>query len=479
MLNWFEQIFNAINEYKPQFLALHFQEIGGKNFEHSMSNLRPFIENFTHPKTERSICEQYDRYFILCDENYDSIKTFTALGNFYFVHKSIQEVEIWNFKKSHFEIFRRKQINIGNIENVEFIMKEKFPPEFYPGEKWSRKGFCMTRWRFSKTNAFNFINIHMFHDASNIIAIKTSSLPPVKVLKNENRDRHGAQTLPEPLLSWPVDNDYISPSFYTTCRYNALEFTLNRIENSNSKMNISEFNCHKMESTNIPYFIFGDFNFRLDTQSLIKKLIGDDQRLPKYNVSIFVSKTVQNNIETQLGLSDFKSMVHQNSQNKILESVTNINISNNERFYDINSGISVDENNAFNASHIGNARSLTKPTLILDKKLFNLFENHDKIFKSRDTNSWVLALDKELSPFLHLLHEYPINFFPSYPYEEDISKANEYMKTRCPGWCDRVLCSKLAQSFINSKKPIIYRIIGENTCMGDHKPVCLEFSLKF
>ncbi|XP_065318359.1 inositol polyphosphate-5-phosphatase A-like isoform X5 [Gordionus sp. m RMFG-2023] len=423
MLNWFEQIFNAINEYKPQFLALHFQEIGGKNFEHSMSNLRPFIENFTHPKTERSICEQYDRYFILCDENYDSIKTFT--------------------------------------------------------EKWSRKGFCMTRWRFSKTNAFNFINIHMFHDASNIIAIKTSSLPPVKVLKNENRDRHGAQTLPEPLLSWPVDNDYISPSFYTTCRYNALEFTLNRIENSNSKMNISEFNCHKMESTNIPYFIFGDFNFRLDTQSLIKKLIGDDQRLPKYNVSIFVSKTVQNNIETQLGLSDFKSMVHQNSQNKILESVTNINISNNERFYDINSGISVDENNAFNASHIGNARSLTKPTLILDKKLFNLFENHDKIFKSRDTNSWVLALDKELSPFLHLLHEYPINFFPSYPYEEDISKANEYMKTRCPGWCDRVLCSKLAQSFINSKKPIIYRIIGENTCMGDHKPVCLEFSLKF
>lgn len=79
--------------------------------------------------------------------------------------------------------------------------------------------------------------------------------------------------------------------------------------------------------------------------------------------------------------------------------------------------------------------------------------------------------DRELDPLKKILLEYPVTFPPSYPFEEDPKLPLNYMLTRCPAWCDRILLSPGAKNLIktDSISDIAYGMIGENVCMGDHK----------
>lgn len=79
--------------------------------------------------------------------------------------------------------------------------------------------------------------------------------------------------------------------------------------------------------------------------------------------------------------------------------------------------------------------------------------------------------DCELRPLKEVLVEYPITFPPSYPYEEDPALPQDYMMTRCPAWCDRILMSPTAKNLINDNNfsSLHYNTIGNNVCMGDHK----------
>lgn len=79
--------------------------------------------------------------------------------------------------------------------------------------------------------------------------------------------------------------------------------------------------------------------------------------------------------------------------------------------------------------------------------------------------------DCELKPLKEILVEYPITFPPSYPYEEEPSLPNDYMHTRCPAWCDRILMSPAAKNLIidNTFSSSNYNTIGDDICMGDHK----------
>lgn len=36
----------------------------------------------------------------------------------------------------------------------------------------------------------------------------------------------------------------------------------------------------------------------------------------------------------------------------------------------------------------------------------------------------------------------------SYPYSEDSNQGKEYMNTRCPAWCDRILLSASARDLV-------------------------------
>lgn len=104
--------------------------------------------------------------------------------------------------------------------------------------------------------------------------------------------------------------------------------------------------------------------------------------------------------------------------------------------------------------------------LIVGKKEFTHAE-HQKKFKE----TWLRKFDRELDPLQEVLYEFPIAFPPSYPFEEQPDLPHDYMNSRCPAWCDRILMSPTAKTLIDDDRTqsIEYKMVGNDVCMGDHK----------
>ncbi|XP_031842579.2 inositol polyphosphate-5-phosphatase A [Nomia melanderi] len=358
---WTEEFLSTILRLDPKFIALHCQEVGGKHYEESMRHVEDFVRLLMSSEELRL----FDKIRVFLDEDYSSAEHFTALGNFYFVHESLKDVLLWDFQECTFVPVSGKEVHSGNIEAVTTKEKAKFPQEFFPECKWSRKGFLRTRWNISGT-IFDLINIHLFHDASNFIAMETF------------------------------------PSVYSKTRRRALEHTLDRFHND--------------KYPNVPYFLFGDFNFRTDTAGVIKKLTEDTQERRLSNKGS-ISKLQFHNKDDDL-------------------------------------------------------------ILTLGKKEFSHCE-HQNVFL-QNSGQWLREYDRELEDFDGRLFEFPIKFVPSYPFEEDINEGSHYMQTRVPAWCDRVLLSATAKMLVQNvslSDAVEYGIIGPMTCMGDHKPVYLRADL--
>ncbi|XP_062122611.1 inositol polyphosphate-5-phosphatase A isoform X4 [Drosophila sulfurigaster albostrigata] len=181
---------------------------------------------------------------------------------------------------------------------------------------------------------------------------------------------------------------------------------------SQSFLNIFFLKFHLDDKNgSVPFFCFGDFNFRCDTAGVVKEL----------------------------------------TANLVAHRVQSIKTDNTKIHY---------------RNSIGNN------ILTLGKKEFS-HADHQLKFKEY----WLKNFDKELEPLTEILIEYPINFIPSYPFEEDPEMPTDYMSTRCPSWCDRILMTPQVNDIIacNEWK---YDIIGESVCMGDHKPIYLTVRLK-
>ncbi|XP_055543815.1 uncharacterized protein LOC129729326 [Wyeomyia smithii] len=218
---WIKEFLNHVVTRRPAFIALHLQEVGGKTYEKSMEYVQEFIKNLC----ESPELTEYNRIRVYLDEDYNSAEHFTALGNLYFAIRTIDHLQMWNFLTHEWETVEDKNIHTGNIEPIATKEKAKFPQQFFPECKWSRKGFLRTRWCVNGT-VFDLVNIHLFHDASNLAACE----------------------------------EY--PSVYCKSRRRALVHTLER------------FHKDKVNSA-VPYFVFGDFNFRCDTEGVVKKLTED------------------------------------------------------------------------------------------------------------------------------------------------------------------------------------------------------------
>ena len=119
-------------------------------------------------------------------------------------------------------------LHLGTIDEVANVEKHKFPLQYFPESRWSRKGYLRTRWKFSSQVIVDLVNIHLFHDSSNLKSVETV------------------------------------PSIYVNYRKRALCYTLDRIANQGMA-----------KHPPVPYFIFGDFNFRLDCKSGVKSLTSD------------------------------------------------------------------------------------------------------------------------------------------------------------------------------------------------------------
>ena len=114
-------------------------------------------------------------------------------------------------------------LKIGNVdERCPNCDKHKFPFQYHPEGRWARKGYLRTRWKLGGTPV-DLINVHNFHDASNLVSVEAA------------------------------------PSIYCDYRRRALQYTLDRIQNDES-------------NPALPFFIFGDFNFRLEGQKVLEKL---------------------------------------------------------------------------------------------------------------------------------------------------------------------------------------------------------------
>ncbi|XP_058825179.1 uncharacterized protein LOC131685464 [Topomyia yanbarensis] len=263
---WIQEFLSHVVSRRPAFIALHLQEVGGKTYEKSMEYVQEFIKNLC----ESAELADYNRIRVYLDEDYNSAEHFTALGNLYFAIRTIGQLEIWNFLTHEWDTVGGKNIHTGNIESVATKEKAKFPQQFFPECKWSRKGFLRTRWSVNGT-VFDLVNIHLFHDASNLAACE----------------------------------EY--PSVYCKSRRRALVHTLER------------FHKDKLNKA-VPYFVFGDFNFRCDTEGVIKKLTEDLTKHQIPHAKIDNSKVQYRDSEGANVLTVGKKEFNHNDQSTFKES---------------------------------------------------------------------------------------------------------------------------------------------------------------
>jgi inositol-1,4,5-trisphosphate 5-phosphatase len=369
---------------------------------------------------------------------------------------SFSPLSISRFQTKSFVPIEKSIIKYGCIDNVELVEKRKFPLEYFPTNRWSRKGYLRTRWRIKSlvdesegftsassteckkekeisTNSsnennfshplsgppcttFDLVNIHLFHDADNIKSFKTF------------------------------------PSVFACCRQKALEYTLRELSDEKPT---SETN----DST-VPFFIFGDFNFRLNAKKVVSTLVLNNES-PKE--------------ETKPSSSPHKS-------------------DTNYSVHDVGDDVILFKNKLSENTIL----SVGKKEFKLRSSKFDIFGEHWKLLKE---------CDFETSSLYQSVVEFPLTFPPSYPFEEnldlhpigDIGKL--YMKTRCPAWCDRILVSLIAKKNLfslngvrkdeccdelesrsrledNNGEGVEYNVMGRDVCMGDHKPVYLKFRLQ-
>ena len=71
---WIDELLSLVNEKCPKFVALHCQEVGGKNYEQSMEH----VEHFTQLLFADERLQPFDRILMFLDEDYGSKEHFTV-----------------------------------------------------------------------------------------------------------------------------------------------------------------------------------------------------------------------------------------------------------------------------------------------------------------------------------------------------------------------------------------------------------------
>uniref|UniRef100_A0A914HZB5 Uncharacterized protein n=1 Tax=Globodera rostochiensis TaxID=31243 RepID=A0A914HZB5_GLORO len=399
---WLDQIAAIVSRSNPIFIALHLQESGGKNYRQHSREMSGLVD------------ELQKRPFLL-----------------YFL--SIVELE-------------HSIIAGGGLNENEFIRKEKFRQHFWPSFRWARKGFLHTRWKIG-TRILDFINIHLFHDDSNL-------------------------------------NFFENPTEYSGNRRKVLQYTLDKFEEFNGGTLEGDSNC----------FLFGDFNFRLNLASLVKKLTKqtserevvlqlDDNESKGRDHSVSDSSSCGGNASPNVRTDD--------SEDSGLARTTLSRSTSSSEAEEIRSeGVTADASRMMRRKSSvieyfkpmtrdllspkdGLSRANTNWVLRIGKKRFEYFDPDWLI------GEWMSYREDDCEPKLYQLKECHIDFAPTYPWSEEPNCPPKFMNTRPPAWCDRVLFNKNAlRNLIQRDPKVEYASFGRERCIGDHKPVMLLFSLQ-
>jgi len=359
---WLASITSVVSKYKPKIVCIHCQEVGGKDFNVSHPLLESFVEKFLALK----VLENFDRGRIHLDNDSDDISLFTALGTLYMFHNSLPTIHSWDFVDRAYSPVTDRQVFFQDFRESTCLLRIKYPKSYFPEERYSRKGYLHSRYLIG-SKPIDLLNIHLFHDASNFTA----------------KD---------------------SPEFYSEKRRNALKYVLNKLKTDYPDL-------HKN-----PMYMFGDFNFRLNTKDVIEYLCGG---------------TTQSQTFTDSG--DLKT--------------------------------------------IDFLRAMDRQTILkLEVKKFDYYDMGRFTMKAAKE---FRKFDHEYHTFVGDLHELPVRFPPSYPYSEDLSCGNQFLGTRCPSWCDRIFASPAGMKAVkDSPVEPVYNSLSPDGCVGDHKPVFLVFTLR-
>lgn len=71
---WSEEFLALISKLEPKLVALHCQEVGGKNYENSMKHVQDFVNLLTASEELRP----FDKIRVFLDEDYSSAENFTV-----------------------------------------------------------------------------------------------------------------------------------------------------------------------------------------------------------------------------------------------------------------------------------------------------------------------------------------------------------------------------------------------------------------
>lgn len=215
--NWIKSFHQLVSEQKPSFIGIHWQELGGKADYQCKEDVNSYFTSLYESEIFNDYCT-----CSYTDQQFQDMSKYTALAVSFFVHKSLDTVEQWDFNNNCFLPFERRHQLVGVTDQTSTIRKYKFPMSCYSktAKRLPRKGFAWTKWRI-QNRVYDFLNLHLTHDASNVYCAMKS------------------------------------PTKYSKHRRRAFQYVLERIQGTESD--------HQ--------FIFGDLNVRVDTKALVEHLM--------------------------------------------------------------------------------------------------------------------------------------------------------------------------------------------------------------
>ncbi|KAJ8285866.1 hypothetical protein GJAV_G00031870 [Gymnothorax javanicus] len=72
--DWLREFFTTVQTYKPRFVALHFQEVGGKDYMVNMGHAENFFWNMESSEEMR----EFDRVCTYVDSHFKAVDRFTV-----------------------------------------------------------------------------------------------------------------------------------------------------------------------------------------------------------------------------------------------------------------------------------------------------------------------------------------------------------------------------------------------------------------
>ncbi|VDM92937.1 unnamed protein product [Litomosoides sigmodontis] len=141
-----EDVRQVVKESDAQFIAVHMQEVGGKNSEGCVGQVPAFLDRVAASMHE--IGYSTGRAYLDLE----------ALGSIFFINDiTLPRIQQYDFIAKQFVKLEKvfESYDHGLLK-CRMLRKAKFPKDFWPTVKWSRKGYMHCRFCIDQTSLIYF-----------------------------------------------------------------------------------------------------------------------------------------------------------------------------------------------------------------------------------------------------------------------------------------------------------------------------------